>query len=138
MTLAHDSEGTARATVAAEVRSLMGRHRVSGNRLAVMTGLTQSSMSRRLAGTYPFTVDELEVIADAFGVPITSLFGQTQPPRGRGLPRLDSNQQPSGSQSPQVAGTVITLPPGRVAQHRRLAPTGGIAPVVPLRPMVAA
>src|SRR4029077_11575110 len=100
MTLAHDSDGSARATVAEEVRALMGRHQVSGNRLAVMTGMTQSSMSRRLAGLYPFTVDELEVIADAFGVPITSLFGRPQPPRGRGLPRLDSNQQPSDSQQP--------------------------------------
>ncbi len=118
MTLAQAGRGGAREHVAEEVRALMGRHRVSANRLAVMTGLTQSSMSRRLSGRYPFTVDELEVIAEAFGVPITALFGGGDRPGG--LPRLDSNQQPSGSLSPQVTGTVVALPTGRDPRRRRL------------------
>jgi transcriptional regulator with XRE-family HTH domain len=107
MTLAQDSGGSARETVAEEVRSLMGRHKVSGNRLAVMTGMTQSSMSRRLAGTYPFTVDELEVIADAFGVPITSLFGV----RHQGLePRTRWYGVTAGSEGD---ATVLQFPAGR-------------------------
>lgn len=86
MKLAQESSGNVREQVAEEVRVLMARHRVSANRLAVMTGLTQSSMSRRLAGKYPFTVDELEVIADAFGVGIVELFPTSA--------RSDSNRRP--------------------------------------------
>jgi hypothetical protein len=41
--------------VAEEIRALMGRRRLSGNRLAAMSGIPQSSLARRLAGEQSFT-----------------------------------------------------------------------------------
>lgn len=54
--------------VAAEVRAHAARKDISQTDLAVAIGISQSSMSRRLAGEYPFTVAELYRLADLFGV----------------------------------------------------------------------
>jgi len=63
-----------RDLVAAEVRALMARRRVSGAELARGIGVPQASLQRRLSGRYPFDVDVLAMIADYFDVPLHSLF----------------------------------------------------------------
>jgi len=60
-------------------------------------------------------------------------------PGGGGLPRLDSNQQPSVSPSAQVSGTVTEVDfTTRAARKHRLRPAAGPAEVIPLhRPELA-
>lgn len=60
--------------VAAEVRANLARKRVSQGEAATVAGIGQASMSRRLAGEYPFTVDELLKLADHLDVDIRSFF----------------------------------------------------------------
>lgn len=54
--------------VAAEVRAHLARNRISQTTAAKAIGIAQSSMSRRLVGAQPFTVDELYGLADLFGI----------------------------------------------------------------------
>lgn len=53
--------------VAANIRALMGRHRVSQSRLAAAVGLSTRGMSERLNGHTNFTVRELGKVARFFG-----------------------------------------------------------------------
>ena len=54
-----------------------------------------------------------------------------------GLPRLDSNQQPSVSLEPQVNGNLIEVDfTSRTARKRRLQPAAGPAQVIPLPELV--
>lgn len=62
------------AGVAAEVRACLARRRVSQNTAAGVIGIGQASMSRRLAGEYPFTVDELFKLADHLKIDVRSFF----------------------------------------------------------------
>ena len=70
--------------VAAEVRAEAARNRVTQQRLASVLGIDKGSMSRRMNGHQPFTVDELAAVADELHVPVQRL-----------LPHLDSNQKPA-------------------------------------------
>lgn len=49
----------------------MGRQRISQEALCARIGMSQSTLSRRLVGEYPFNTTELSAIADALGVPVT-------------------------------------------------------------------
>lgn len=60
--------------VAAEVRAFMARKRISQTTAAAALGIGQSSMSRRLNGTAPFTVDELYRLADLFQISPSDLI----------------------------------------------------------------
>lgn len=63
--------------IAAEVRAEMARQRLSQQSLAVHLGWPQPRLSRRLTSgktSVPFTVDELSAVADALGVPVTTLI----------------------------------------------------------------
>jgi transcriptional regulator with XRE-family HTH domain len=67
--------------VADEVRANMARARMTQTDLAVVLGLTQSAVSKRLRGKIAFSVDELEKVADALGVhPAVLLGGYTPSP----------------------------------------------------------
>lgn len=61
---------------AGEVRALLGRNRQSIQDLAVAVDIPLSTLNRRLLGKAAFTVDELDVIAKHFGVPLVSLLSQ--------------------------------------------------------------
>lgn len=80
-----DQPSRLRDRVATEVRANMARARMTQTDLAVVLGLTQSAVSKRLRGKIAFSVDELELVADALGVdPATLLGGRgdtPQPPR---------------------------------------------------------
>ncbi len=60
--------------VAAEVRAEMGRQRKSQDDLADVLGIARSVISLRLNGHRPFKLAEVELLADYFGVPLTSLI----------------------------------------------------------------
>ncbi|MDP5182194.1 helix-turn-helix transcriptional regulator [Blastococcus sp. BMG 814] len=60
-------EGLA-AAVAEQIRRLMLAHNVSGNALAGATGIPQRNISRKLKGESDFGLDEVQRIAEHFGV----------------------------------------------------------------------
>lgn len=66
-------------TVAGEVRAHMARRRVTQVQLAEMLGIKQVSVSERLRGKTPFRLDELGIIADAFGIHPAALLGGNSP-----------------------------------------------------------
>lgn len=61
--------------VAANIRALMGRHRVSQLRLANAVGLSSRGISERLNGHTNFTVRELGKVARFFGKSLGELVG---------------------------------------------------------------
>lgn len=61
--------------VVEEIRAGLARRRVTQDQLAAAIGISQATMSRRLAGTQPFTVPELERVAAFLDVPLGSLVG---------------------------------------------------------------
>jgi len=67
--------------------------------LAAAADIAMSTLSRKLAALYPFDTDELVRIAAVLRVEVTDL-----------LPRLDSNQQPSDYQLPEVEELATVLP----------------------------
>lgn len=76
----------------ANVHAAMWRRKVTQAQLGAMLGLSQSLMSKKIRGQVPTTVTDLMRIAGALGVDAGDL-----------LPRLDSNQEPSGYLSSQVS-----------------------------------
>jgi transcriptional regulator with XRE-family HTH domain len=79
------------AQVGERIHTIMWRRRMSQAALAESIGITQSTLSKKLRGTVPMSVFELVSISVVLGVPADSL-----------LPRLDSNQEPSGYTFAQV------------------------------------
>jgi len=66
----------AQQEVAAEVRAQLARHQRTGRSVALQLGWKQPYMSRRLTGAVSFDVNDLDAIAGALGVPVTSFFPQ--------------------------------------------------------------
>lgn len=87
-------------------------------------GMPQQSFNRRMSGATPFSVDDIVAVARVTGLRLQWLLvGEGEPFGTQGclidlrlLPRLDSNQQPSGSRS----ALVLALPPDRTPRRRRL------------------
>ena len=82
--------------VAGNARAALARAKVYGVDLSRKYGGSVAYWSRRLNGETPMSIDDLYVIAEATGVPASSLVTDW-------LPRLDSNQQPSDYRSPIAA-----------------------------------
>ena len=85
--------------IAAEVRAEMGRQGVSKSELARRLQVSDVWIGRRLAvnSTVQITLEEVDQMAEALGVSSQRLLSAW-------LPRLDSNQQPSGYASALVDG----------------------------------
>lgn len=62
--------------VAANLRAEMARSKHTQTMLSERIGMKQQALSRRLAGTTPFTIDELGDIAGVLGVPLLALIGE--------------------------------------------------------------
>jgi transcriptional regulator with XRE-family HTH domain len=60
--------------VAGEIRAEQARQRKTQEDLAQCLGITPQAVSRKLAGERPLRLDEVQRLADYFGVPITSLI----------------------------------------------------------------
>lgn len=56
----------------------MGRHRVSGNQLAVMTGISQNYIAKRLRDEASFTVNDIERICKALDESYVDLWTHAQ------------------------------------------------------------
>ncbi len=54
--------------VAAEVRARLGRHGLTQAQAAEQAGMSRTAFSDRLTGRRPFDVEQLEDIAEVFGV----------------------------------------------------------------------
>lgn len=61
-------------TAAAEIRAEMARQRLTQGQLAERCKRSQPWLSRRLAGERALTLDDLDVIAVALGVPAVRLL----------------------------------------------------------------
>jgi DNA-binding Xre family transcriptional regulator len=64
--------------VAEEVRSLMGRRKVTGAQLAKRLGVSAAWVSYRVNGLVSPSVDDLERIAEALGVEIVDLIPRSR------------------------------------------------------------
>jgi transcriptional regulator with XRE-family HTH domain len=60
--------------VAANVRAEMARQQIKQSEVAIAIGVGQSGVSKRLAGTVAFDVNELAQIAVLLGVPVARLL----------------------------------------------------------------
>jgi transcriptional regulator with XRE-family HTH domain len=60
--------------IAEAVRVEMARQRMTQRVLAEKTGLSQSYIGRRMLSEFAFTADDVERIATALGVPVTTLL----------------------------------------------------------------
>jgi transcriptional regulator with XRE-family HTH domain len=65
-----------RDTVTAEVRAEMARRRMSQTALAELIGEQQWWISKRLTRATPFTLEDLDRIAQALGLPPTFFMQQ--------------------------------------------------------------
>jgi DNA-binding Xre family transcriptional regulator len=81
------------AEIGANIHQLMWRKRVTQQDAGRAIGVTQATMSRKIRGAVPITAVELMKIARLLDVEPGDLLT---------LPRLDSNQQPSGYLFTQV------------------------------------
>lgn len=69
-----DSRNGTADRVAGEVRSWLGRRGISARRAAMSLGWTHQYIYRRLSGEIPFSVDELDGLAELLAIPITRFF----------------------------------------------------------------
>lgn len=65
-----------RHRVAANIRAENARRGGTQLELARWLGISQQAMSRRLTGEIAFDVDELQAVAEHFGVPTSHLLGE--------------------------------------------------------------
>lgn len=61
-------------TVAAEVRAELARRKVSQTQIAMLLGISQAGVSRRLLGQTPMDVNEVAAIAEFLDIPVSALF----------------------------------------------------------------
>lgn len=68
--------------VSDEVRAEMARQKMSVKELAERLQMPRTTLSARLNGRAPFTVDELTVAGRALGVSAAELMGRAEPDQG--------------------------------------------------------
>lgn len=74
------STTTARQEIAGNVRAILGKHKSNQTKIAVVLGMSQAAVSRRLSGETAFDTDELMTIAAHFNEPLSKFFeGVRQP-----------------------------------------------------------
>ena len=119
--LANEGVETLSMRVARRLRGAIAENRIVQRDLAAAAGIPQPQMSRRITGFTPFTLDELERVADVLGIELDALLG-TGAWEGRsiGLCAIrDSNPEPADSK-PRPRHLVVVY-------------ADGVAPVVPHR-----
>jgi len=67
-----------RLTLAGEVRAVMARRNVTQRDIADLLGLSQPSISERLRGQVPWTVEELVAVADHLDTSVAALLTSAQ------------------------------------------------------------
>lgn len=98
----HSSESLSVA-VARRLRGQLAERNIKGSGLSRLTGLPQQTISRKLLGGTPFTLDELQSICDVTGISLDFiLLGRVEstgpvPPQGgesHPKPKAVSNNKP--------------------------------------------
>ena len=97
---AHTHEALS-AIVAKRLRGKLAEEMISGAKLASMTGIPQSTVSRKLLGGTPFTLDEIDLICTVTGIsPAYILLGKEESAPGpRGPGGLTSSRRPAKARS---------------------------------------
>jgi transcriptional regulator with XRE-family HTH domain len=87
-----------RKAVARRFRAELAQIGINGSEAAVICGVSQAWMSRRMNGAVPFNVDELDMVCRKLHIFYEYVASGIWPtgPDGSLLPRLESNQQPFG------------------------------------------
>ena len=80
MNLANESNRTS-VRVVEEVRACMARFGLPQADLAALLGVSQGHASRKLRGVTPFTLDEVDLLADWFHTTPAYLMGHATEPR---------------------------------------------------------
>lgn len=62
--------------LAAEVRAEMARQRLTPIDVANGTDISYATIKRRLAGQYPFTMEEFGAVARFLGIEVTELYSR--------------------------------------------------------------
>ena len=90
------AELTLSQRIAAEVRAEMARRGLSARRFALQLGVSNMWVNRRVGmhADQDLTLEDLERISSALGITWQKLLRDADL-----LPRLDSNQQPSGNRN---------------------------------------
>lgn len=101
--------------------TLMWRGNITQTKLAPVLGMTQSTLSGKLKGKSAFTLDEILVIADTFGVSLDYLAGKTEDPRPVG---------PDG-------GFIEMVDPARIELATSCLQTRHLAEVIPIDKVAA-
>jgi predicted XRE-type DNA-binding protein len=65
-----------RSIVVSNVNAEIGRRRITQKQMAEWLGISQASASERLTNKTPFTLDELDILAEKFDMPVVALFSQ--------------------------------------------------------------
>jgi len=117
------------AAIARRLRGEFAQRQLSMSKVAKLAGIGQSQFSRRMTGTLPFAIDELEHVCAVIGIDrdyiLTGARGlPNTSDESLLLPRLDSNQQPFG-EFPTDAVAVVDRPIGDY-QHVDLAAASGM------------
>ncbi|MDN4645387.1 helix-turn-helix domain-containing protein [Arthrobacter sp. PsM3] len=79
--------------VARRLRGQLAERNIKGSALSRMTGLPQQTISRKLIGGTPFTLDELQAICDVTGISLEYILMGTLSARGP-IPPRDGERNP--------------------------------------------
>jgi transcriptional regulator with XRE-family HTH domain len=106
--------------VSEEILALMGRRRISQTKLAEHLGINQGTLSKRLRGTQPWTITDLEAVAEFFDVSITALFPVTVDVRDThrytaGLSLIDRPRKRDRRRAERRTSVPVHIPLKRVA-----------------------
>lgn len=66
-----------RERVAANVRAEVGRRQLTQASVAVILGKSQQSVSKKMRGSIPFDLEELDALASALSVPVEQFLATT-------------------------------------------------------------
>jgi transcriptional regulator with XRE-family HTH domain len=69
---------TLQEQIAEETRAMLARRRLTGRQLATKLGWSPQALSRRLTGQLPFTVADLEAVAQVLDIPVTRLLPRSE------------------------------------------------------------
>lgn len=69
---------TAREAAGRAIRGSMAEQRVTQTQLAERTGISRSSLVKKLAGQISLTSDDLDLIADALGLTMTDIVAAAE------------------------------------------------------------
>lgn len=84
------SGGAPSQLIAREIRAELGRQQLTARRFAMKLGVSYMWVTRRLnSGEVEMTVEDVQLMSEALGVPPERFVSAW-------LPRLDSNQKPTG------------------------------------------